>query len=193
MMVPMVGWAITGVVFFIKPGYAGAYEILNPKTYPLESDYSISMDDLWEEVRVIKSILGVHVLARSNGDYWNLNPGTLEPSEIPDKQRLKLLFEDAVSRNSARYGAIERIENLTAYTSTGIEVELNWDRLTFNQQGFDRKIIDSLYRIHYLQWTPWSAVNQLMGFVGLLLLMALMVFGVRIYFSGRGAVNNSCD
>jgi uncharacterized iron-regulated membrane protein len=31
LLLPFFGWAITGMVFFIKPGYAGAYEILTPR------------------------------------------------------------------------------------------------------------------------------------------------------------------
>jgi len=186
MMVPMFGWALTGLVFFIKPGYEGAYEILALKNYPLESGYSVSTDASWKEVRVVKSILGVHLLVKSGGEYLNLDPLSYQPAPVPDEHDLRKLFEDTVSQNKARYGDISSIENTTAFTSTGIEVELSWNELKFSQKGFDRAVIDALYKVHYLQWTPWSSVNQVLGVLGLLLLITLTVLGVRIYVANRG-------
>lgn len=185
MVLPMVGWATTGVVFLLKPGYEGAYETLNLKTYPLESGFSISADGSQEEIRIIKSILGTHVLAKSEGKYINLDPVSLKASPLPDKEQLKKLFEDTVSQNPARYGSIESIENSTALTSTGIEIELDWNEMKFTQIGFDREVISLLYKIHYLQWTPWRIVNQMLGVIGLLLLISLTVLGVRIYVTNR--------
>ena len=41
MLLPFVGWAITGAIFFIKPGYGGAYEALAIKTYPIETTVTL--------------------------------------------------------------------------------------------------------------------------------------------------------
>jgi len=38
LILPMLGWTFTGLIFFIKPGYKGAYEQLALKTYPLEKN-----------------------------------------------------------------------------------------------------------------------------------------------------------
>ncbi len=57
MLIPMIGWVLTGIVFFVKPGYEGAYEIINLKTYPLEHGISIPSGENWDELRLIRSIV----------------------------------------------------------------------------------------------------------------------------------------
>jgi hypothetical protein len=57
------GWAGTGCVFFLKPGYADAYEFLSPKTYPLEEAASITPDPSWLEYRCFRTILGEHLIS----------------------------------------------------------------------------------------------------------------------------------
>ena len=185
MVLPMLGWAVTGMVFFIKPGYEDAYEILRLKTYPLDQGFSISTTNTWEELRIVNSILGAHALVKKDGQSYNLDPDSQQPAPLPGKDKLKILFEDVVSHNVERYGSVENIEGSTAHTSTGITIELNWHELRFNQTGPDQAVIDLLYRIHYLQWTPWSVVNQILGIIGLLLLVCLAAFGVRIYLANR--------
>ena len=48
MLLPFVGWALTGAVFFIKPGYAGAYELLAVRTYPLDDNMPVRIQ-AWRE------------------------------------------------------------------------------------------------------------------------------------------------
>src|SRR6185295_16198060 len=66
LLLPFLGWAITGLIFFIKPGYEGAYEVLSPKTYSLDRAISISPDPSWLEFRYFRTILGEHLIARTN-------------------------------------------------------------------------------------------------------------------------------
>ena len=48
LLLPFLGWAITGFVFFVKPGYEGAYETLQPKTYPLDlGTVAVMADPSW--------------------------------------------------------------------------------------------------------------------------------------------------
>jgi len=42
MLLPFAGWAVTGAIFFIKPGYGPAYESLSIKTYPLDKPLAIN-------------------------------------------------------------------------------------------------------------------------------------------------------
>lgn len=186
MLLPIIGWTVTGLVFFIKPGYEGAYEILKLKTYSLDPGYVVSVDERWQEVRIVKSILGTHLLVKSNGVTQNLDPSTYQPAQVPEISDLIRLFDDTISHNKERYGTVDVIENTRATTTTGIEIDLDWNALSFSQSGFDKAVINTLYKIHYLQWTPWPIANQILGVVGLLLLVILTLLGVRIYFaSGR--------
>ena len=54
LLLPFLAWAATGFVFFLKPGYAGAYEILMPRTYPLDRAASITPDPGWLEYRYFR-------------------------------------------------------------------------------------------------------------------------------------------
>ena len=78
MLLPLTGWAITGAVFFLKPGYAGAYDLLQVKTYSLEPDISMQADPSWLEVRLLKTILGEHLLARTSKGWLHLDPLSLQ-------------------------------------------------------------------------------------------------------------------
>jgi len=64
LLLPMLGWLLTALVFFIKPGYAGAYALLMPRTYALESVARVAAEPQWLEYRVLRTVLGEHVLAR---------------------------------------------------------------------------------------------------------------------------------
>ena len=67
MLLPLFGWALTGFIFFVKPGYEGAYELLQPKTYPMgDEKIAVTPDASWLEFRCFKTILGNHLLVRTD-------------------------------------------------------------------------------------------------------------------------------
>lgn len=181
MVIPMICWALTGLIFFIKPGYSDAYESLTVKTYPLNQNIAIPNGANWTEARLIHSVLGGHLMVKTGGEVVHLDPSTLTEATLPDRSRLILIIEDALSQKASRYGSIDTIDDTTAVTTTGIQITLNWNALTFTQLGFDRKVIDALYKVHYLQWTPWSNVNQALGALGLLFLLLLSGLGLKVY------------
>ncbi len=185
LVLPMLGWTITGLIFFIKPGYGGAYEQLKLKTYSLEQSFVVSLSENWQEARLIKTILGQHLLVKTNGAVKHLDPVSLLPKELPTKSQIESLLVDAFTKNKERYGEIIEVVDFTAHTSTGIEVNLNWNSLTLYQTGQDTKLINLLYEIHYLQWSPFKGFNQFLGILGLVLLMTITVLGVRIYVKSR--------
>jgi hypothetical protein len=183
MVLPLVGWALTGAVFFVKPGYAGAYEQLAVRTYPLDDNLPVRIQ-AWREARLVKTILGTHLLVRTDTGWRHLDPATLAIAPAPRPEVLRLLFEDAFTANPDRYGRVESQGDLTARTTTGVDVTLDWNRLTLQQRGRDTARIDALYRIHYLQWTGYGVLDKLLGLAGLLLLLALAYLGVRLAFAG---------
>jgi hypothetical protein len=185
MLLPLFAWAVTGLIFFIKPGYEGAYEKLYLKTYPISHNISINSENSWQEFRVVRSILGLHLLAKDNDEINQYDFQTLQIKPKPSESDVKRLIEDAISSNPQRYGTIKHIQGESAFTSTGIEVKLNWNTLKLSQYGLDKRIIGLMYKVHYLQWTPWAVVNQVLGILGLILLVTLTFFGVKIYASNR--------
>lgn len=197
MLIPMITWALTGLVFFIKPGYSGAYEMLTLKTYPLTQSLTIAPGKNWQEARLVKSIIGEHLLVKSSGKLLHLNAVTLTAMPAPKDAQLSQLFEDTIAHNIARYGSVKTIESniennadtpvatATAITSNNITLSLNWQNLTFTQRGSDRALINLLYKVHYLQWTPWAFANQVLGILGLILLISLSVLGIKVYLNQR--------
>jgi len=185
LVLPMLGWTLTGLVFFIKPGYQGAYEQLSVKRHPLSQVLTVTPKKNWQEVRLVNTVLGAHLLVRSSHKVKHLDPVSLLDKPAPTNLQFKALLNDAFSDNKARYGDIVRVDGLSAQTSTGVKVTLDWHTLTLSQTGQDTELINLLYQVHYLQWTPFKGINQVLGIFGLLLLISLTVLGVRLYIKPR--------
>ena len=185
LVLPMLAWTITGLIFFIKPGYQGAYEQLSIKTYPLSASLVVIPKKEWREVRLIHSILGEHLLVKLDNKTVHLDPVSLAVKAIPSEQELKTLLRDAFSRNNERYGDILSVNGLSAKTTTGVEVKLDWANLRLSQSGQDTQLINQLYKIHYLQWTGHKTVDQFLGVLGLILLILLTFLGVRLYIKKK--------
>jgi hypothetical protein len=182
MLLPLIGWAVTGAFFFLKPGYSGAYELLQVKTYPLEATMALRTDPSWLEVRVEKTILGEHLLARTSNGWVNLDPRTFEPRPEPSADEIRTLVTDAFSANPARYGRVASVEGNNIATDTGVRVALDWNRLSLAQRGKDTNRIDTIYKIHYLQWTGLGSVDKILGALGIVLTLTLSMLGARLLF-----------
>ena len=99
---------------------------------------------------------------------------------------MQRLIGDAIGSNPDRYGEIVKFSGNMAITSTGVVVTLNWPDLSLAQSGSDTRLIDNLYRIHYLQWSGHSLADTLLGVLGIVLLLALTVLGIAGFVrSGR--------
>jgi hypothetical protein len=183
MLLPLAGWAVTGAVFFLKPGYSGAYELLQIKTYPLEANITMQTEPSWTEARFVKTILGEHLLARTARGWLHLDPRTLQPMAEPSADDVEELVTDAFSVNPERYGRVASIEGNNITTDTGVRIEMDWNRLAFTQSGKDTDRLDTLYKIHYLQWTGINTVDKVLGGLGILLILVLSLLGARLFFS----------
>ncbi|MGH9831874.1 MAG: PepSY domain-containing protein [Blastocatellia bacterium] len=181
MLLPFFGWAITGFVFFVKPGYEGAYELLQPKTYPMDGEkIALTPNPTWLELRCFRTILGNHLIVRTEQGWQHLDPATSAVRAKPTDDEIKKLLLDAFSANPGRYGQISTIAGATATTTTNVRVTLNWNRLSLQQAGKDTDRIDWLYKIHYLQWTGVKWVDRALGMLGLALIIILSVLGLTL-------------
>lgn len=181
MLTPLTTWAMTGLIFFIKPGYEGAYEQLPIKTYEIEHDIHVANTTALTSITALQSIIGLHILAKSDGRNIQLDPASMKLRTQPSESEIRALINDAVAQNDQRYGKIKSLDGTTAMTENNIKIELNWDTLTLRQYGPDRKLIELMYKIHYLQWTPWPLPNQILGVIGLLFLVTLSFLGLRMF------------
>lgn len=184
LVLPLLGWALTGLVFFIKPGYGAAYSPLPVRTYPLDAMQLAVPDSSWRELRQLRTVLGLHLLVRDSSGWRQLDPETGAVRPAPDEAGLSRLAEDAFARDSVRYGTIASVEGNTIRTSTGATVKVDWDRLAFSQEGRDTRLIDGLYRVHYLQWTGIGAVDRILGILGLAGIAGLAGLGVWLAVRG---------
>lgn len=183
LLVPFAAWIVTALVFYLKPGYDGAYEFLQPKTYPLAAE-PLAPDSSWSEARLVRTVLGTHLLVRTGEGWTQRDPrtGRARPGPAPDEVRA--LVADAIA-GKERYGAISTVDGDTVRTTMGIVITLDWDRLSLSQRGPDTDWIDLLYRIHYLQWSGHPAVDKVLGPAGLALVALLSGLGLRLALKRR--------
>jgi uncharacterized iron-regulated membrane protein len=181
MLLPLTGWALTGAVFFLKPGYAAAYQQLAVRTYELKGGQAIAPEPAWLEVRLLRTILGTHLLVRKTAGWSQLDPDTLAPRAEPTEEQIRELISDAISVEKSRYGEVVTANrDGEVITSTGVRISLDWQRLSLSQRGPDTNRIDFLYRIHYLQWTGFAVIDRVLGGAGIVLVLALAWFGARL-------------
>jgi len=182
LLIPFFGWALTALIFFIKPGYEGAFEVLAPKTYAISTQLPINAEPGWQEARYLRTILGDHLLVKTSAGWLHLDPKDNRPRTPPTESELRTLLRDAFSANPARYGEIATVNENTVVTNTGIEVVLDWNRMTLQQKGKDTDRINLLYRIHYLQWTGVKVIDRVVGLVGIGLILVLTSLGAMLAF-----------
>jgi hypothetical protein len=185
LLLPFMGWVITGVFFFIKPGYKSAYENLAIKTYPLDKIHHLEIVGV-DEIRLLRSVLGNHLLVKKQTGWLQLDPITYEVLEITNQQQTRRLIEDAIQINPERYGKIESIDGTKIKMSTDVTINLNWSEMSLYQSGSDTDFINWMYKVHYLQWTGIKAVDRVLGIVGLALVLVLAFLGMTISLRRKG-------
>ena len=176
LLLPFIAWSLTGVFFLVRPAYEQAYSVLSPKTYSADQ-INISAQPEWQEVRLLKTVLGLHLLVKQEGGWQQLDPDSLEVRATPVEADLVSFVEDAISQDTLRYGELLPGESDPFRTSTGVTIAVDWDSLSLYQQGLDTRWIDRIYRIHYLQWTGIAFLDTILGVAGLLLLLLMTATG----------------
>ena len=180
LFLPLLGWAGSGLIFFLKPGYAGAYAPLAVRTLGQATPLSLESHPEWLEVRALRTVLGEHLLVRTAEGWRHLRGDNLGPWPRPRPETLRPLIEDAIAANPARYGRVERVDGEAFVTDTGVRVSLDWDTLSLSQRGRDTDRIDAIYRVHYLQWTGVKAIDRVLGLLGIAGVVVLALFGLRL-------------
>jgi hypothetical protein len=137
----------------------------------------ITSDPDWLELRSLRTVLGDHLLVRTKSGWIQLDPINKQQRNLPSEEDLRNLLKDAFTVNPQRYGAISTVNGTTVTTNTGVEVTLDWNRMSLQQKGRDTDRIDRLYRIHYLQWTGVKSIDRVLGFVGIVLVLVLTSLG----------------
>ena len=176
LLLPFIAWSLTGIFFLVRPAYEQAYSVLSPKTYAVD-EINISAQPEWQEMRFLKTVLGLHLLVKQGGRWQQLDPDSYEVRNTPIEADLARFVEDAMSQDILRYGELLSGESDPFRTSTGVTIAVNWDSLSLYQQGVDTRWIDRIYSIHYLQWTGIALLDTVLGVAGLFLLLLMTVTG----------------
>jgi len=176
LLLPFIAWSLTGIFFLVRPAYEQAYSVLSPKTYAVD-EINISAQPEWQEMRSLKTVLGLHLLVKQEGRWQQLDPDSYEVRNTPIEADLARFVEDAMSQDILRYGELLSGESDPFRTSTGVTIAVNWDSLSLYQQGVDTRWIDRIYSIHYLQWTGIALLDAVLGVAGLFLLLLMTVTG----------------
>ncbi len=180
LLLPFLVWSLTGIFFLFRPPFFEAYEQIPIRHYPLQTSSIDTSSDSWLEVRQIRSILGVHLLVRDTGEWLHLNAETMEVWDFPSGDQLTLLLNDAFEFNRDRYGSLIELNGSKGTTDTGIDVEIDWSSLSITQVGADRVWIDRIYNLHYLRWTGIEWLDEIVGILGLCLLVYMTYSGTRM-------------
>lgn len=185
LVLPLFVWAVTGLVFLLKPGYEQAYEQLSVVQAPYSSSIHVRPRAHWQQLRFVQSPLGEHLLVTTvAGKTLHLHPTTLRRLPNPTDEQLAVLFSAATSHNRSRYGELVTVERdgplSRMMTSTEVQLNLDWHTMALEQSGDDTRLIDRLYRLHYLQWSPSPRLNGAMVLLALAGLLVMCFVGLRM-------------
>ncbi len=206
LLVPLVLWIGTGLLFHVKPGWEEAYEALAappPGPLPWErvvfSPAALMARGLLDQGPVVlaghPSGLVVY-FGRRDGRPAAVDGTSGEPVPPASEEVARAFAHGAISasRHARSCGEIVSAEaashrsTLTGSddpaflfrTSGGKRVVVDRVTAEVTQEGTLNERIDLLYRVHYLQWTPWKAVNVALVLAASLLALLLAASGLRL-------------
>jgi uncharacterized iron-regulated membrane protein len=191
LVVLLVVWSVTGLLFHLKPGWSRAYDMLSAERGgPLRPGTLVAPAVVGDEVtslQLIDTALGplYRVTSAAGPALFDAKTGARRsPLPIADA---KILALDAIGRSAhaPAYGEIEtadvRGETAVIELSGGATVEVGLRTARISQHGGDTERIDWLYRIHYLQWTGNKSIDKILAIGGLALIWAVVIPGLVLF------------
>lgn len=202
LVLPLLAWTGTGLLFFVKPGWAAAYETLrafdaealNPGELlsPAELPIAAGEATAWE---LRSTALGpLYLVSRTSGREPLLVHARTGAILSPlDRAAVEEIAQHASARSSApsRYGDIEEVvvgERVgTVRFAGGARVRVDRYDLGLSQSGRDTVWIDRLYDVHYLRWTGVEVLDRILSPIAILGVWLLAFTGLRMLFRRSGA------
>ena len=212
LVLPLLLWVLTGLLFHVKHRYDEAYEALAiPQgATPDWTQARIS------PARVIESglaaaplVLGVHPSGRlvyfgklaEHPVAVDASTGEALAPASPETGRAWIAAALEKSAHASRYGREVNSESTTIRSArTGTqdaalaldfsgEKRVRVDLITgeIAQTGALNDFIDATYRLHYLQWTPWKIVNIGLELFSIPLVLLLAATGLRMALARRAS------
>jgi hypothetical protein len=205
LLAPILVWAVTGLLFQLKPGWDAAYASLDgaPPAAVLDPRGLLGLDAAVAAAKTDAPLIGARLIASDLGPMWRLDLGGDAGGRVLidardgrvrsplDEAAVRALVNAAVARATRpeRYGAIQGValggEDATVRFAGGATVTVGRHDAALAQRGPDTDTIDLLYRLHYLQWTESKAVNRVLAVVGVVGLVLLALVGVALLLRAR--------
>ncbi|MFI5197438.1 MAG: hypothetical protein ACHQJD_02365 [Thermoanaerobaculia bacterium] len=214
LVLPLALWISTGLLFHVKHRYAEAYETLQvPARGEADlSRFTVSAARAAATGFFDKGCVPRFALRPDGRGAWfgrkNLKGVAVdaETGELLGAEEEEISSEWGLaavraSKYASRYGRVvaqqpsknPRSSSLTLSRNPSLDLSFSGgktvtiDRLTgeIAQTGALNDWIDFTYRVHYLQWTPWKAVNVGLVLAAVPLVLALAATGLKMAL-GRG-------
>lgn len=205
MALPLMLWVLTGLLFHVKHRYGEAYETLRvPRDRALDWDSAAIPPSHVVRAQLARAPLALAAHPSGRLAYFGsdahggvaIDAHSGEKIEPASAELGRRWLEAAIANSSApdRFGRITQAEtqlapspltgadNPTLRVRTDGAKTIRVDLLTgeIEQRGALNDFIDATYAIHYLQWTPWKAVNVALALLSIPLVLALAFSGLRM-------------
>lgn len=195
LVVLLVVWSVTGLLFHLKPGWDRAYDQLAVERQgPLSLativpastlEVAVSGAEI-QRVSLFDTVLGPLYRVQTTTGSELVGATTGHKRSPLTVAECEALIADAVSRSPYRsaYGG----PVTTHGDATTVKVDFRDATVTLgrsdariSQRGSTSDRIDWLYRIHYLQWTGNRTIDRAFAVLGLLLIWAVMIPGIMLF------------
>lgn len=191
LVIPLIVWSLTGLLFHLKPGWSRAYDMLEAeKPGPplhLAKLATVLAEQPVTHIEMFETAIGplARITTGKGDELYDPDTGTRRsPLAIDAAQALAV---DAIARSPhhSAYGAIVRVSSteitVKLELAEGPVVEIGRNDARLTQRGPDTDRIDWLYRIHYLQWTGSKPVDKVLALAGLILIWLVLIPGVVLF------------
>jgi uncharacterized iron-regulated membrane protein len=195
LVVPLVIWSITGLLFHLKPGWSRAYDMLSAER-PLDTTPTVPLDAVaaaaggpTQHLELFGSALGpLYRITTPTGTV--LLDAQLHRRSPLSAADARTLAADAVAHSAHRaaYGTLTSAQlagDHVRVTFAHANVDVDRDSAAISQRGGDTDRIDWLYRLHYLSWTGNRTLDKLLAITGLALIWLVMIPGLVLFVRRR--------
>ncbi len=166
---PFIVWALTGLLLIPQTHSLQNQYQIKVKQYPIIKKFTIVPHAFWQSYTVIRSVLGYHLIVKTDTGYVHLDPVTFENKNKPNAEFLKALINDALSPKRKDYGTVVKTDGNSFVTTTGLKLKLNWNKLEITIENKPHTFRNTLLQIHRFEWTGDEQIDRALLFAGGLL------------------------
>lgn len=185
-VVPLLAWLLSGVMLVVMdPGPSEGVSIPLPTT-PLTRSVTVRPEPGVEEVRLFSTVLGQHLIQKTEFGWRHLDPATGNLKPAPTEDEVRALLEDAFSTMEG-FGDVAVVTADSVLTSTGRVVTLDWSAYAASYTDERTRLGAVLRRVHALGLSGVPQVDRWLMVLAGVLGSALALLGLGLLFREEGA------